>query len=110
MDHRVLKAREQAPGFRCDMCQRGLSSGKCPNSLHRLKQGDGHNFDLFPSISEQDIGSGKAVDALKPRENLRAKEFLVGLCMLSRCTASPESSNHGNLLSSTPRASTARAV
>src|SRR5438034_7847543 len=110
MGHRMLEAGEQLPGFRRDVCQSGLISSKGPNGLHRLKQGDGHNFDLFPCIFAQDVGTGEAVDALQSGENRRAKEFLICLRVLSGCPASPEACNHGYHLCSTPCASTARAV
>src|SRR5258708_6439012 len=110
MGHRMLEAGEQLPGFRRDVRQSGLISSKSPNGLQRLKQGDGHHFDLFPCIFAQDVGTSEAVDALQPGDNRRAKEFLVSLSMLGRCPASPEASNHGYHLCSTPWTSTARAV
>src|SRR5215472_9038823 len=110
MGHRMLEAGEQLPGFRRDVCQSGLISSKGPNGLQRFKQGDGHHFDLFPYLFAQDIGAGKAVDALQSGENRHAKELLVRLGMLGRCPASPEACNHGHHLCSTPCASTARAV
>src|SRR6266699_6814958 len=110
MGHRMLEAGEQLPCFRRDVCQSGFISSKGPNGLQRLKQGDGHHFDLFPRIFAQDVGTDEAVDALQPGEDRRAKEFLISLGMLGRCPASPEASNQGHHLCSTPCASTARAV
>src|SRR5712691_3722196 len=110
MGHRMLEVGEQLPGFRRDMRHSGLISSKGPNCLQRLKQSNGHNFDLFPCIFAQNVGTGEAVDALQPGENRQAKKLLVSLCMLGRCPASPEASNHGYHLCSTPWTSTARAV
>src|SRR5438034_9072429 len=110
MDHRVLEAGEQLPGFRRDVRQRGLIASKCPYGVKRFKERDGNKLDLTLRVPAQDVGASEAVDALQPGENRRAKEFLIRLCMLSGCPTSPEASNHGYHLCSTPCASTARAV